>query len=78
MKASDDSGVLIRVIGSLAFQMYYPECGYLQADVGHAYTDIDFAAYDKQSKQIQDLMTALAYTENREVFIASEAIAPSA
>lgn len=72
IKASDDSGILIRVIGSLAFQMHCPEYGYLQAALGRAYTDIDFAAYRKQSKQIQDLMTALGYTENREVFIASE------
>jgi hypothetical protein len=72
VKASDDSGILIRVIGSLAFQMHCPEYGYLQAALGRAYTDIDFAAYGKQSKQIRDLMTALGYTENREVFIASE------
>jgi hypothetical protein len=72
IKASDDSGILLRVIGSLAFQMHCPQYGYLQAALGRAYTDIDFAAYSRQSKQIQALMTALGYTENREVFIASE------
>lgn len=72
IKASDDSGILLRVIGSLAFQMHCPEFGYLQAALGRAYTDIDFAAYRKQSKQIQDLMATMGYTENREVFIASE------
>lgn len=72
IKASEDSGILLRVIGSLAFQMHCPQFGYLQAALGRAYTDIDFAAYSKQTKQIQDLMAALGYTENREVFIASE------
>lgn len=72
IKASDDSGILLRVIGSLAFQMHCPQYGYLQAALGRAYTDIDFAAYGRQSKQVQGLMTALGYTENREVFIASE------
>jgi hypothetical protein len=72
IKASDDSGILLRVIGSLAFQMHCPQYGYLQAALGRAYTDIDFAAYSRQSKQIQDLMAALGYTENREIFIASE------
>jgi hypothetical protein len=72
IKASDDSGILISVIGSLAFQMHCPEYGYLRAALGRAYTDIDFAAYGKQSKQIRDLMTALGYTENREVFTASD------
>jgi len=72
VKASSDAGILLRVIGSLAFQMHCPEFGYLQAAMGRAYTDIDFAAYGRQSKQIQELLTSLGYTENREVFIVSE------
>jgi len=72
IKASDEAGILLRVIGSLAFQMHCPEYGYLQEAMGRAYTDIDFAAYRKQTKEIKDLMTDLGYTENREVFIVSE------
>ena len=72
LKASQEAGILLRVIGSLAFQMHCPQFGYLQAAMGRAYTDIDFAAYGKQSKQIQGLLTSLGYTENREVFINSE------
>jgi hypothetical protein len=72
LKASDSAGILLRVIGSLAFQMHCPQFGYLQAAMGRAYTDIDFAAYSKQTKQIQGLMASLGYKENREVFIVSE------
>jgi hypothetical protein len=72
IKASDEAGVLLRVIGSLAFQMHCPEYGYLQEAMGRAYTDIDFAAYRKQTKEIKELMAGLGYTENREVFIVSE------
>lgn len=72
LKASDDAGILLRVIGSLAFQMHCPQFGYLQAAMGRAYTDIDFGAYNKQTKQIQQMMTSLGYKENREVFIVSE------
>ncbi len=72
LKASDEAGILLRVIGSLAFQMHCPDNGHLQAALGRAYTDIDFAAYRKQTKQIQDMMAALGYSENREVFIVSE------
>jgi hypothetical protein len=72
LKSSEEAGVLLRVIGSLAFQMHCPQFGYLQAAMGRAYTDIDFAAYGKQSKQIQGLLTSLGYKENREVFITSE------
>jgi len=72
IKASDEAGSLLRVIGSLAFQMHCPKYGYLQEVMGRAYTDIDFAAYRKQTKEIKELMTNLGYTENREVFIVSE------
>ncbi len=72
LKASDDANVLLRVIGSLAFQMHCPQFGYLQAAMGRAYTDIDFGAYSRQNKQITEMMTKMGYVENREVYIASE------
>jgi hypothetical protein len=72
IQASADARLLMRVIGSLAFQIHCPQFGYLQAAMGRAYTDIDFGAYSKQSKPIQELMTSLGYVENREVFIVSE------
>jgi hypothetical protein len=72
LDASDKAGIILRVIGSLAFQMHCPKYGYLQAAMGRAYTDIDFAAYNKQTKEVQALMAGLGYQENREVFIVSE------
>ncbi|KAA0259847.1 MAG: hypothetical protein L6Q49_00170 [Anaerolineales bacterium] len=72
LKASDDSGILLRVIGSLAFQMHCPQFGYLQAALGRAYTDIDFAAYKQQNKEISGMFARMGYAENREVFISSE------
>ena len=72
IKASEESGILLRVIGSLAFQLHCPNYGYLQQAMGRAYTDIDFGAYRKQTKEIKELMAKLGYTENREVFIVSE------
>src|SRR5512139_1532251 len=72
IEASNNAGLMLRVIGSLAFQMHCPKYGYLQAAMGRAYTDIDFAAYKKQSKEIKTLMAGLGYIENREVFIISE------
>jgi len=72
LKASEDSGILLRVIGSLAFHMHCPQFGYLQAAMGRAYTDIDFAAYGKQNKAISVLLGGMGYMENREVFIGSE------
>lgn len=72
IKASEEQGVTLRVIGSLAFQMHCPEYGYLQSAMGRAYTDIDFAGYRNQTREVQDLMKSLGYEEVREVFIMSE------
>lgn len=72
LKACEDAGILLRVIGSLAFQIHCPKYGYLQAAMGRAYTDIDFAAYNRQLKEIRGLMAQLGYKENREVFIVSQ------
>ncbi len=71
LKAAEESGVLLRVIGSLAFQMHCPKYGYLQQAMGRAYTDIDFAGYTKQQKPIQTLMARLGYVDNQEIFIVS-------
>jgi hypothetical protein len=73
LKASERANLNLRVIGSLAFQMHCPKFGYLQAAMGRAYTDIDFAGYKKETKEIKDLMFSLGYEEDREVFIVSEA-----
>ena len=69
---STERNILLRVIGSLAFQMHCPQYGYLQQAMGRAYTDIDFAAYGRQSKEIHALMTSMGYSENREVYIGTE------
>ena len=72
MAASEEAGVILRVIGSLAFQMHCSEYGYLQAALGREYTDIDFAGYRNQTREVQDLMKSLGYEEIREVIIMSE------
>ena len=71
IKASDKSGILLRVIGSLAFQLHCPQFGYLQEAMGRAYTDLDFAAYSRQTAEIRDFMEKLGYSDNKEVFIVS-------
>jgi hypothetical protein len=72
LATSESHGVTLRVIGSLAFQMHCPNYGYLQAALGRAYTDIDFAGYQNESKQVKEMMQQLGYEEIREVFIVSE------
>src|SRR5258707_354641 len=73
VEAGNSAGLTLRLLGSLAFHQHCPTYGYLQARMGRAYTDIDFAAYGQQANQIRKWMPmALGYKEDAEVFIASE------
>ncbi len=71
IRAGDEGGLMLRVLGSLAFQLHCPRYGYLQAEMGRAYTDIDLAGYSRQSRAVGELMASLGYIENQEVSVVS-------
>jgi hypothetical protein len=70
--AGNRAGLTLRLLGSLAFQTHCPQYGYLQAKLGRAYTDIDFAGYAKQARRIRELLLSLDYREDEEIFVVSE------
>lgn len=70
--AAGEGGVVLRLLGSLAFQLHCPQFGGLQAKMGRAYTDLDFASYSRQAKRVSELMARLGYQENREIFVVTE------
>jgi len=70
--AAAEAKVVLRLLGSLAFQLHCPEFGALQAKMGRAYTDIDFASYSRQAKRVSELLARLGYQENREIFVVTE------
>lgn len=72
VKAAEESGLTIRLLGSLAFQSHCPQFGYLQAEMGRAYTDIDFAGYGNEAAAVSRMLSELGYQEYREVFVVSE------
>jgi hypothetical protein len=72
VEAGSGAGVTLRLLGSLAFQFHCPEHGYLQEKMGRAYTDIDFAGYGKEAKNVRALMAGLGYGEDKEVWVVSE------
>jgi hypothetical protein len=72
VEAGNTSRVTLRLLGSLAFQIHCPKFGYLQEKMGRAYTDIDFAGYARETKQVRALLEGLGYGEDREVFVVSE------
>lgn len=73
VEAGNAAGLTLRLLGSLAFHQHCPRYGHLQARMGRAYTDIDFAGYARQAAQIRKWMpAALGYKEDAEVFVHSE------
>jgi hypothetical protein len=70
--AARQANLKLRLLGSLAFQVHCPTYGYLQAKMGRAYTDIDFAGYIKEAKAVTELLTGLGYREDREIFVVTE------
>ncbi len=73
LNASTDAGVMLRVMGSLAFQLHCPRYGYLQAALGRAaYADIDFVSYSQERGAFREVLSGLGYAENREVTVVSE------
>jgi hypothetical protein len=72
VEAGTTAGVTLRLLGSLAFQFHCPKFGFLQEKMGRAYTDIDFAGYGREAKNVRALMAGLGYSEDREVWVVSE------
>lgn len=72
VEAGNAAGVTLRLLGSLAFQFHCPEFGFLQEKMGRAYTDIDFAGYGREAKNVRALMAGLGYGEDKEVWVVSE------
>jgi hypothetical protein len=70
--AGQQAGVTLRLLGSLAFQLHCPVHGGLQAKLGRAYTDIDFAGYKQQARPAREMLARLGYHEDAEVFINTE------
>lgn len=70
--AAGRAGVTLRLLGSLAFQFHCPRFGHLQAEMGRAYTDLDFAGYTPQARPVGEMLSGLGYREDREVFVVTE------
>lgn len=64
LHAAKQEGVLLRMIGALAFNMHCPKFGYLQEALERRYTDIDFTSYGKQGSKITKLFMELGYQED--------------
>jgi hypothetical protein len=64
--------VILRLLGAVAFARRCPNHAYLRERLGRHYTDIDFAAYGRESDPIRQLLREAGYQEDSYVYVASE------
>lgn len=63
----ENSHMIMRLIGALAFRTHCPQYGYIQDELGRKFTDIDFASYPRFFKDISRLLAELGYEEDKAV-----------
>jgi hypothetical protein len=62
--AAKSEGVLLRIMGALAFNIHCQKFGHMQHMLGRSFTDLDFATYGKEASKISKLFTELGYQED--------------
>ena len=70
--AANAEGVALRLLGALAFAKRCPRHSYLQETLNRVYTDIDFAAYGKQVKEVRALLSREGFAEDELMYVESE------
>ncbi len=59
---AEKRGVIIRLLGALAFSLRCPQYAQLRSDLGRELTDLDYVALSKQWDAIVELLTSLSYS----------------
>src|SRR6266498_1168312 len=72
LRAARADGVTLRLLGALAFKRRCPRHARLQETLKRMYTDIDFAAYGKQARQLRALLAREGYVEDEMTYVESE------
>ncbi len=69
MEEGEQRGVLLRLLGAVAFYMHCPKYGSIQERANRHFTDLDFAAYFRQYETVRALLASLRFQEDREVAV---------
>ncbi|MEA3266863.1 MAG: hypothetical protein U9P42_07960 [Candidatus Fermentibacteria bacterium] len=67
MEKSNDFGITLRTLGSIAFRIKCPDSKYMEYENSRYLTDIDFIGFSKEIAGIQDLFFDLGWEENQTV-----------
>jgi len=69
---AEESGIKLRILGSLAYRIHCPENLALFDAMERALTDIDFAADKRQTKEIKAFITDRGYEEDQRITVSTE------
>ncbi len=69
VEEGEQRGVLLRLLGAVAFYLHCPQYGSMQQQANRHFTDLDFAAYFKHNDEIRTLFASLRFQEDREVAV---------
>ncbi len=64
LEEANKRGIILRIIGAIAIRTHCPTYKYLEYDLGRILTDVDFVAYDRDTKKIRQLFVDLGYRED--------------
>jgi hypothetical protein len=67
-----ERGLVLRLLGAVAFARRCPAHAYLRERLGRHYTDIDFAAYAREARAIRAMLAEAGYAEDPQVYVDSE------
>ncbi len=59
-----ERGVVLRLVGALAFRLHCPKFGHMQDLLGRQFTDIDFAGLSRETGAIQAFFKDMGYEED--------------
>ena len=69
---ANQNGIVLRVLGALAFHRRCPAHSYLQEHLKRVYTDIDFGGYGTQVRQIRGFLVTQGYVEDEMTYVESQ------
>jgi hypothetical protein len=72
VRGATANGIVLRVLGALAFHRRCPDHAHLQERLKREYTDIDFGGYGSQAREIRGFLSAQGYTEDEMVYFESQ------
>ena len=72
VREAEGKGILLRILGSIAYRLQCPKNLHLFEDTKRVLTDVDFGAEKKQNRAIREFLTARGYVPDEGIYMASE------